>query len=441
MDIYIDDNGNANITEIWDATLDNGTEGYHPFYNLGEAYISNISVKMDGRDFNTVDNWNIDYSFDMKKYKAGLYYAGDGEYDVCFGISAYGTHKYIIRYKINNFIVKLNDADMLYWNLFPKNFNTSPDNINITVYSNFYYSDSLDVWGYGKYGALAYVSDGKIHMKAEGINGNEYLTLLVKYPSGTFNTSYNINKKFDYYLKMANKDAVNYNKFGNKFLKIIEFIVSFILRFPIMFMFIFITIFYLLLYKTSKKTKHTQGGGSYQNNRCDFGETGNIVKEDILPYRDIPTEDIFRAYWIIYNYNLGIKDEDILGALLLKWVNDGYVKIEKESKDETVKIDDITNIVFAENPSNISDLERKIYSYFYQASIGDVDNLKVDNKLTKDEFSNWCKVNINRIINWFSDMLDSEVNELVKEKKVRIERVPFLKSYDLKYIVDSSMMI
>ena len=30
----------------------------------------------------------------------------------------------------------------------------------------------------------------------------------------------------------------------------------------------------------------------------DFGETGNVVADDILPYRDIPTEDIFRAYCI-----------------------------------------------------------------------------------------------------------------------------------------------
>ena len=175
MSIFIDDNGNATITEIWDATLDSKTEGYHPYYNLGEAYISDVSVSMDGQKFETVSNWDINNSLSEKAYKAGLYNAGDGEYDVCFGISNYGTHNYRISYKINNYIVKLNDADMLYWNLFPKDFNASPDNIDITIYGSTPYSDSLDVWGYGKYGALAYVDGGKIHMKADGINGNEYL--------------------------------------------------------------------------------------------------------------------------------------------------------------------------------------------------------------------------------------------------------------------------
>ena len=123
MDIYIDNNGNAFITETWNANLSQGTEGYHPYYNLGEAYISDINVSMDGHKFETVSNWNINNSFSEKAYKAGLYKAGDGEYDICFGISEYGTHKYSISYKINNYIVKLNDADMLYWNLFPKDFN------------------------------------------------------------------------------------------------------------------------------------------------------------------------------------------------------------------------------------------------------------------------------------------------------------------------------
>ena len=35
MDIYVDNMGNAHIKEEWTATLDTGTEGYKPYYNLG----------------------------------------------------------------------------------------------------------------------------------------------------------------------------------------------------------------------------------------------------------------------------------------------------------------------------------------------------------------------------------------------------------------------
>ena len=32
MDIYIDNNGDASITEVWDCYNDKGTEAYHPSY-------------------------------------------------------------------------------------------------------------------------------------------------------------------------------------------------------------------------------------------------------------------------------------------------------------------------------------------------------------------------------------------------------------------------
>jgi hypothetical protein len=47
MDIYIDSNGNANITEVWKANLNKGTEGYHPYYNLNNSNITMTSVTDD----------------------------------------------------------------------------------------------------------------------------------------------------------------------------------------------------------------------------------------------------------------------------------------------------------------------------------------------------------------------------------------------------------
>ena len=45
MDIYINNDGTAHITEVWKTYLDSGTEGYKPYYNLvltPEAMIFNI---------------------------------------------------------------------------------------------------------------------------------------------------------------------------------------------------------------------------------------------------------------------------------------------------------------------------------------------------------------------------------------------------------------
>ena len=44
MDIYIDNSGNASVTEVWSCYTNQGTEVYHPYYNLGNSVISNLSL-------------------------------------------------------------------------------------------------------------------------------------------------------------------------------------------------------------------------------------------------------------------------------------------------------------------------------------------------------------------------------------------------------------
>ena len=36
--------------------------------------------------------------------------------------------------------------------------------------------------------------------------------------------------------------------------------------------------------------------------KCSFGKTGNKVRKDVLPFRDIPCDkDIFYAFWVAHN--------------------------------------------------------------------------------------------------------------------------------------------
>ena len=105
---------------------------------------------------------------------------------------------------------------MIYWNLVPSGMNIS--NVHIKIYSDERFNDTLPVWGYGKYGATAYVYDGYIEMNSEGmLNSNEYLTILVKFDKGTFTTQNIISNNFDYYHNIAEEGATAYkeeNSFG-----------------------------------------------------------------------------------------------------------------------------------------------------------------------------------------------------------------------------------
>ena len=417
MDIFVDMYGNAIVTETWDAYVNEGTEGWHPYYNLGNSIISDLEVTMDGREYTTIDDWDVDASFSEKTYKAGIYNVDGNEVDICFGISSYGSHKYVIKYKISNFVSTTNDADIIYWNLFPHDFSAEPNNVDITIYSDFRYEDTLDVWGYGKYGAPCYVYDGKIEMTSDNsrVTRDEYMTILVKFPKGTFQTGNVLNNNFDYYLDMAEEGAVNYSDKTNWW----DFIFSII---PIL---INIVIFGLVFVFAASSSK---------NNKYNFGETGNKVRKDVLPFRDIPCDkDIFYAYWVAYNYNLTKKKEDFLGAILLKWIHDGNVRVEKITKDGLFKDKEVTNIVFVNRPNESNEYEIQMYDYMYEAS--------KDGKLEENEMKKWCSKNYSKIFSWFDKVLDYVRDDLVTKGKIREQIGKNMKIFSYKYFeVDSSMM-
>lgn len=417
MDVFVDMYGNATITETWDAYIDQGTEGWHPYYNLGSSEITDLEVTMDGKEFTTVSDWNIDGSLSDKAYKAGIYYSSNDEVDICFGISDYGNHEYVIKYRISNFVSTIEDADMIYWNLFPNGFSAEPSNVYIRIYSDFRYEDTLDVWGYGKYGAPCYVYDGKIEMTSDGsrVTSDEYMTILVKFPKGTFQTSSVLDNNFNYYYDMAEDGAVNYNDKTSWWEALIPIIV-------IIFNVLLFGIISALIVNSSR------------NDKCSFGKTGNKVRKDVPVFRDIPCDkDIFYAYWVAHNYNLTKKKEDFLGAVLLKWIHDGNVRIEKITKDGVFKDKTYSNVIFSNRPDEKNTYEVKLYDYMYQAS--------EDGKLEQNEFKNWCNNNYSKILDWFDDVLYQETLDLVKLGKITYENGKTMKLFSYKYFnVAPSMM-
>ena len=57
MDIFIDNKGDATVTEIWTCSTNQGTEVYHPYYNLGKSEIKDLSVSDNGTKYETLSSW------------------------------------------------------------------------------------------------------------------------------------------------------------------------------------------------------------------------------------------------------------------------------------------------------------------------------------------------------------------------------------------------
>ena len=394
MDIFVDNDGNAEVTEVWTCNTNKGTESYHPYYNLGNSKITNLRVSDQTRNYTTLNSWDTDESFNEKAYKSGINKINNGV-ELCWGISKYGSNVYTVKYNISNFVSQLTDSQMMYWTLIPYDFSVSIGSVKIKIHANKPFADTIDVWGYGKYGALCYVSNGAIYMDTEGkaLGQSEYMTFLAKFPNETFNTTNVLKYNFNYYYEMAQDGSKPYNQKKESILSnIIGFFSSIIGFIP----WILIAIFGAI-----KGTEKSYG--------FKYGDAGKKIPKDVAYYRDIPCDgDLFKAYYIAYNYDLVKNYTDILGAIILKWLKQGIIRTEQKEKGKIFKKED-TVIILGEEVNRQFDNQREteLFNMMYKAS--------KDGILENKEFEVWCRDSYRKVTKWFDDILKDEREKLIQE--------------------------
>ena len=394
MDITLDKSGTATVIETWKANVNNGTEGWHPYYNLADSTIEVISASMDGKEYKIESDWQESASLSQKAYKAGLYYVNDNEVDIVFGISSYGTHTYVVTYSITNFVKNALDADIVYWQLFPYDFSAEPDNVTIKIHGPYEYPDTLDVWGYGMYGAPCYVNNGAIYMTSDGrISSSEYLTLLAKFPKDTFETTSKLDYDFDHYYNMANEGAEVYKNKDSKpsvFDKIWG---------------ILWTIFHALFFIIPLAVV----GGVVKSSKYGYINNKTINKKEVNNFREIPcNKDIYYANALISLNAFGYKESNILGAIILKWVKQDKITFINEVKGIFNK--ETSSIDMTKNPTFDNENEEKLFNMMKEAS--------GDNILEAKELQKWCKKHYSKYLNLLKKLLDDEINKLKSENHI-----------------------
>lgn len=408
MDIYIKENGDAQVIEVWNCNTSQGTEVYHPYYNLGNSQIKDLSVTDGNTKYTTLSKWNTSGSLSSKANKCGINKISNGV-ELCWGISTYGSHTYTVKYTITNFVSELTDSQMIYWTLIPYDFSTSIGNVYIKIRTNFKIANTTDVWGYGNHGGTAYVYNGHIEMQSDGrLSTSEYMTILVKFPSGTFNTTNKLNRSFDYYFDMAEEGTTKYK---DSLLDVIVGIFSFTFIIYII-LFPFVTsiinkkpLHSLDLLNISKKPLHS----------LDFGIEGKKIPRDVAYFRDIPCDkDIFKAYYIAHQYGLTKNKTDVLGAIILKWLKDGLIRIEQKETGTVFKNEN-TVVVLKETDTTklIEEEEIELFKMLQYAS--------EDGYLENKEFEKWCSKSYSKILSWFDKIIRKGKEKLVVEGKIVIE--------------------
>ena len=390
MNININEDGSANVQEIWDVKASDGSEWYKTMKQMNGIELTDFKVSMDGQEL-TYKTWNPSESLSAKKGYYGINYISDG-LELCFGKYDFKRHTFTLTYKLSDFVFNTSDSQITYFTLMPS---ITADAFSATISSYYEFPDTLDVWGYG-YKGYAYVKDGKIYMiNEEGLH-KEYVTMLVKYPQETFKTDFTSDdfNSFDDVYNMAEDGTFDYDYDNNYekpslFERIIDFITT---MFPIL-------IAAILTFIGIKAG--IESGYGYVNNK-------KIDKKNTPMFRDIPcNKDIYYANALVSlnKFTNNINNTNILGAIILKWVKENKIGFKTETKgmfNKETSIIDMTKQNTFDNP-----LEEKLFDYMYKAS--------VDGYLESKELEKWCRKNYEKFFDLIKKFESTEINKLKGE--------------------------
>lgn len=391
IDIYLDQNGTANITETWQVDGQDGSEWYKTITDSDNMELSNFTVSMDGQPL-TYKNWDIDESLSEKAGFYGINYTSNG-LELCFGKYDYKPHTFVLKYQLSNFIFNTNDAQVIYFKFLEPTKGIEFNNFQLNISSYYQFPDTLDVWGYGHKG-YAYVHDGKIQMSNEEDTqmNDSYVVLLAKFPLNTFNTN-NSNYKyetFDEVLSAAEEGTYEYNydeenddddeidSFGEILFVMVQFLI-----FSGIISSIFNSIF---------------GAPKY-------GYIGNkkITKDNTPMFRDIPcNKDIYYANALINLNKFDYKETNIMGAIILKWVRQDKIKFNRTTSSFLKKEQSIIDLT--QDQTFDTEVELELFKMMRAAS--------KDGILETNELEKWCKKNYKKFFDLFSKITNNKISEL-----------------------------
>ena len=402
MDVYIDNNGNATVTEVWNVKSTSGTEGYKTYTDIGNSEISNFSVTdQTGTTYQSLSTWNTSASFNSKAYKNGLHTISNGV-ELCWGISNYGNNTYTLKYNISNFINQYTDTQGIYFNFL--NLNQKVSDAKITIHSNYDFSlDNAKIWAFGNDGTINFV-DGKIVLESGGnLSDSQYMVALVRFESNIFSTSNISNMSFDEAYDSA-MSSISEDSFNGWF----------IFRLYIIFI-----IFIMVLGKIFRRKKYKNNRDNIEYRPLDLGP--KIKKHEVTYFRDIPCGgDLYYAYWIMIKYKILNEAEcknGLIGATLLKWIKEGYIELSKTRSGMLGFRDNNYAITFKN--INTPEFRTKNNSEKYLMRI--LRNASGDNNvLEAKEFEKWCKENHSTIKIWF-DTLVKDTSVQLKQKGLFLE--------------------
>ena len=199
IDVDIHDNGSATITQRWVGTFDEGTEIYLPIEDK-KLIVKNLKVWKGNREYLSADGWNVDWSFESKKWRSGINYTDKG-LELCFGISEYGYNIYTFSYDIDPLVRSYNDADGFNFQFVNPNMSTFPSDVSLRIKvddGKKLNTDTARIWGFGFNGVAAFSEEGyAVAYSTSQLNAGNYVNITLEIFKGLLAPNVRVKDTFE----------------------------------------------------------------------------------------------------------------------------------------------------------------------------------------------------------------------------------------------------
>lgn len=193
IDVVLQQDGSADITQVWDASTSQGTEFYIPMTNMRDMQIQNFRVKDEtGREYTFVENWDINGSLEDKAFKNGINWTDQG-LELCWGKGSYGSHQYTLSYTMTNLVQAFPDNDGFITRFVNDQMSPSPNHVIVRISragvpaKESFVATETGVWGFG-YGGYINVLDGIIVAETDqALRSQDHVTVMVRLPKNLLN--------------------------------------------------------------------------------------------------------------------------------------------------------------------------------------------------------------------------------------------------------------
>jgi len=366
--------GSARITQVWDATVVDGTEMYIPISNLGKMTVRDLSVSENGMAYvNEGRRWDVDRTLAEKAGRCGIIDKHDGV-ELCWGKTSYGRHVWTVEYTVTGLVQSFTDADGFNFMFVNPGFDAPAQHVKVTIVnatgSNQWTYDNTRVWGFGSYGDIN-VTDGQIvYESSEPFSSNSSFIALVRFDKGMFSPAVSRDMSFD----DLKKKAMEGSSYGEK---------SWMEK---LFLAFFALIFGGSIFTAIRAGVLTALGYKYKKSM--FGKT-KITEW----WRDVPLEgNLFASSYVLDD---GLRfpsgqssSKGLIGAIFLRWILEGKVKVQQDPNNSKR-----VNLDFSQEPDIQDDVERSLYNMARSASGSNL-------LLESGEFEKWSEQNFKKMTAW-----------------------------------------